>query len=281
VGAWAWLPSGRVCAQRVHRSAWDPRPDNRVPNHAMPAPGAVHAAFAARPLSVDGSYDPRWDTWLLPRVGGQFTGSTDEIIQWAACKWGLSDNLLRAMAVRESTWYQGEIYPLGRPVTNWGSGDLFTESNAASRVYCDALAAYGRNYQHDYGTGKCPKTFSIVGIMSWQAPSWGRMPDNQNGTFPFNRNSTAFAVDYLGSQLRGCYEGWQHWLDNTGTMNYAAGDLWGCVGAWYSGAWHDPAANQYLALVQQEKARHRWLRPGWPDNRPSCSPQYGCPRGPR
>ena len=38
------------------------------------------------------------------------------------------------------------------------------------------------------------------------------MPDNQNGTFPFNRDSTAFALDYLGAFLRGCQEGWVHWL---------------------------------------------------------------------
>jgi hypothetical protein len=39
------------------------------------------------------------------------------------------------------------------------------------------------------------------------------MPDNQNGTFPFNRDSTAFALDYLGSLIRGCCEGWVTWLD--------------------------------------------------------------------
>jgi len=279
-GAWASLPTGSTCAVRVHRSSWEPRPDNRVPNHTMPVVRAVHRAFTARPLSGDGSYSPRWDTWLLPRVSGQFTGTTDEIFQWAACKWGLPDNLLRAMAVRESTWYQGEVYPSGRPVTNWGMGDLFTRSSAASRTYCDGLARYGRDYQQDFAAGKCPKTFSILGVMSWQAPSWGRMPANQNGTFPFNRNSTAFAADYLGSQLRGCFEGWQRWLDNTGSGGYSAGQLWGCVGAWYSGAWRDTAANGYISRVQDEQARRLWLRPNWRDIRPACSATWGCPQGP-
>ena len=50
----------------------------------------------ARPLAVDNNYDLRWDSWLLPRVDGQFEGTTDEIFQWAACKWGLPDDLLRA-----------------------------------------------------------------------------------------------------------------------------------------------------------------------------------------
>ncbi len=113
--------------------------------------------------------------------------------------------MLRAIAVRESTWYQYLTYPSGRPVTDWGSGDMISTPTADTTTFCNALATYG--YQKDYGTGICPKTFSIVGVMSWEAPSWGQMPDNQNGAFPFNRNSTAFAVDYLAAHVRGCYEG--------------------------------------------------------------------------
>lgn len=146
-------------------------------------------------------------------------------------------------------------------------------------MFCDGLARYGRDYQRDYGKGRCPETFSIVGVMSWEAPSWGRMRANQNGTFPFSRDSTGFAVDYLGGQLRGCYEGWESWLDDTGTGRYSAGRIWGCVGAWYSGGWHDRAANSYIAKVQASEAAHSWLRPGWPHNRPGCSPVHGCPRG--
>ncbi len=99
--------------------------------------------------------------------------------------------------------------------------------------------------------------------MSWQDPSWGAWPDNQNGAFPLGRDSTAFAVDYLGAQLRGCYEGWEWWLRDTGTRNYAAGDLWGCVGAWYAGAWHSADADGYLARVQTEMSTRRWLGFGW------------------
>ena len=279
VGAWARLPGDATCRSRVHRSSWEPRTDNHAPNHRTPNPSAVHRAFAARPVSSQGAYAHRWDRWLLPRVDGRFTGTTDEIFQWAACKWGLPDDLLRAIAVRESTWYQFEVYPSGRPVDDFGSGDLVTSATRASRVFCDGLAGYGRDYQRDYGKGRCPETFSIVGVMSWEAPSWGRMRANQNGTFPFSRDSTAFAVDYLGSQLRGCYEGWERWLRHTGTGRYSAGRIWGCVGAWYSGGWHDRPANSYIAKVQASEAAHSWLRPGWPDNRPGCSRVHGCPQG--
>ena len=106
-------------------------------------------------------------------MDGQFTGTTDEIFQWAACKWGLPDNLVRAIAVRESTWYQYETYSSGRCVTNWGCGDMMSSANSATATYCNAVALAGHDYQQDYGAGLCPETFSIVGVMDWQAPSWG------------------------------------------------------------------------------------------------------------
>jgi len=269
VRSWAALPDNNTCASRVHRSTWEPRPDNTKRNHVMPDPQAVHQSFAARPISNDRSHDQRWDSWLLQRVDGQFTGTTDEIFQWAACKWGLSDNMVRASAVRESTWYQYETYPSGRPVLEFGGGDMLTPGTGGADVYCDSVAQHGYDYQRDFGPRICPQTFSIVGVKSWQSPDWGAMPGNQNGTFPFNRDSTAFAVDYLASQLRGCYEGWQFWLRETGTKGYAAGDIWGCVGAWYAGEWHSPAASEYISLVQHEFDNRTWLTPGWPSIKPA------------
>ena len=279
VGAWRSLPSGRTCAARIRKSTWEPRPDNAVPNHTMPWPARVHEAFRLRPVAIHGAYPKRWDTWLLQRVSGRFTGRTDEIFQWAACKWGISDNVLRAVAVAESTWYQYEVYPSGRCVSLFGCGDFVEEPDADTQVYCDFVDSRGHDYQADYGPGRCPKTFGITGVMSWQAPSWGKMPQNQNGTFPFNRKSTAFAVDYLASQLRGCYEGWQYWLDTTGTRTYRPGRLWGCVGAWYAGEWRSPAAINYIDNVHRELVARTWLKPGWPRDRPGCSETYGCPRG--
>lgn len=279
VGAWRSLPSGYDCRSRVRRSTWEPRPHNRGPNHTRPDATAVRAAFAARPLSGEGTYNTRWDTWLLRRVAGQYTGTTDEIFQWAACKWGISDNLLRAVAVRESTWYQYEVYPSGRCVTNWGCGDMVGTPTPATRTYCAAIGRAGHDYEADYGDGRCPKTFSIAGVMSWRDPSWGQMRGNQNGTFPFNRDSTAFALDFLASYLRGCYEGWVYWLDDSGPTAYNPGDIWGCVGSWYAGEWRTDRALGYMGRVRNELVNRTWLRAGWRDIRPSCSPTYGCPRG--
>ncbi len=160
---------------------------------------------------------------------------------------------------------------------DWGSGDMMPAGTTGADSYCAEIGRYGHDYRRDFGARTCPRTFSIVGVMSWQDPSWGALSGNQNGTFPFNRDSTAFAVDYLGSQLRGCYEGWETWLRTTGTKTYAAGDIWGCVGAWYAGKWHSASADGYITRVRGELTGHTWLHADWPGIKPSCDPAYGCP----
>lgn len=268
------LPSGTQCASMIHYSTWEPRPDNTWSNNHLVDPVAAHNSLASRPR--DGSYNSQWNSWLLPRVDGQFTGTTDEILQWGACKWGLPDNLLRAVAYSESVWFQAEVYPNGRCLPDYGCTDLFSSSSANSVTYCNGLATSGGyDYQKDFGTGICPKTFGIVSVMSWQDPTWGGgvWPGYQNGTFPFNRNSTAFAVDYYGSYIRGCLEGWSY----LGTKT--TGDLWGCVGSWYSGNWHDAAADNYAATAQNWYNTQPWLTSYFYTQKPSCSATYGCPVG--
>ena len=154
----------------------------------------------------------------------------------------------------------------------YGCGDFFGSASAASNLYCDHIATFGYDYRQDYGDGLCPQTFSILGIKSWWDPAWGfNFAGNQNGSFPFNRNSTAFAADYYAAELRTCLESWVLWLPDT------TNDLWGCVGYWFSGDWHSAAADQYAAEVQGHLNNHVWLQPGFENDRPGCHPTYGCP----
>ncbi len=89
------LPSDQECAARVRRDPWEPRPENEVANNSTP-PG---------PVPSRGWGDPRAEA-LQARVTGAFTGTTDEIIQWASCKWGFDPDVTRAQAVQESNWVQ-------------------------------------------------------------------------------------------------------------------------------------------------------------------------------
>lgn len=274
-GSLSTLPDDASCGAQVHASQWEPRPANAKRNQTLIDPAPWHAAVAQRP------YDPSWHNWnqLLDRVDGQIpnpTPTTDEIFQWAACKWGLPDNVLRAAAYQESTWYQ-YLEKLSPPaahahicVLHYSCGDIVpAPGNADTATYCSWVAFLGGyDYQQDYAPGVCPETFSILGIKSWQAPAWGQMPGNMNGSFPFNRNSTAFAADYYGSFLRGCFEGWITWLHPA--AGASMDDLWGCVGAWFSGDWHSAAADAYIADVQGFFNSHVWLGSGFPNDKPAC-----------
>jgi hypothetical protein len=227
VGAYKSLPSDAAAAAKLDRSTWEPRRGNSRYNHTVPAQLRLRLENNA-----DHAYDPRWNKYVLRRITGDFTGTTDEIFQWAALKWGLPDNLLRAIAYMESDWRQSN------------HGDYV-------RDQAECLPGYKRL--------PCPVTFGIVGVKSTSWP----------GVYPWNRVSTAAAVDVLGGWLRGCYEGWVWWLREHGNRSrgvYHTGDIWGCVGAWYSGNWHDgpvrgPGGESYVLRTQYWFKQRPWLRP--------------------
>jgi hypothetical protein len=80
-------------------------------------------------------------------------------------------------------------------------------------------------------------------------------------TWPLSRTSTAFNVDYALSWRRACYEGFfaqGRWLPAT-----SRGDLWGCVGVWYSGTWHR-GDSRYLAAVRRALRTRPWRAWGAP-----------------
>ncbi|MEQ3549121.1 hypothetical protein WIS52_01450 [Pseudonocardia nematodicida] len=89
------LPTDAQCAARVTRASWEPRPENHEANHTVP-PGPVASREWETPAAEA----------LHRRVTGDFTGTTDEIIQWTSCKWGFDTDLTRAQALQESDWRQ-------------------------------------------------------------------------------------------------------------------------------------------------------------------------------
>ncbi len=86
--------SDAEAAARVSRSSWEPRPENYTPNHRVPTSSEL-ASFRSVNTAPAAYKD---------KVTGNFTGTTDEIIQWAAHKWGIDEDVVRAEAVQESWW---------------------------------------------------------------------------------------------------------------------------------------------------------------------------------
>src|SRR6266567_6682592 len=94
----AQLPSEAECAVRVHRSSWEPRPDNHAANHRVPTAQQIVGLVTWGP---DNGQDAQADT-PGRQITGNFTGTTDEILQWVSCKWGIDVNIVRAQAIAES-----------------------------------------------------------------------------------------------------------------------------------------------------------------------------------
>jgi hypothetical protein len=213
----AALPSDDTCAASVHASTWEPRPENNTANHTMGPATSTLGSFS--------QWSATWNAVDRPRIDGHFTGTTDEIIQWAACKWGLSDEVLRAQAVVESTWRQSTL------------GDLEPRSN-------------GHCVFDDTGSS-CPTSFSIIQVRWYYHPA-GYASDSPLSSYPWIKLSTAFALDQEAAEMRGCYDGQSTYLGKT------TGDLWGCIQDWYSGAW-TPGGGSYANTVKGYMSSKPWL----------------------
>jgi chitodextrinase len=208
------LPSDATCAAQVHHSAWEPRPENNTANQTVPTGVSIPGYTMA-----NGGVDDRSRT-LADRVTGNFRGTTDEIIQWASCKWGFNDDIVRATAAHESWWKQAAL------------GDIISDQSKCQVGY----------------TAPCPQSFGLLQDKATVHP----------GTFPGSRDSTAFSVDYALMYRRVCFEGYTTWLKSS-YPTYAAGDEWGCVGQWNSGGWYDAAAQNYITNVKNYYSTKPWL----------------------
>ena len=132
-----WTPlTSAEAAKLVTRSGWEPRPGNYAANHTVPS--ATQLAEWRAGSSMPNSY----------LVDGRFKGTTDEIIQWAAYKWGLPVEAMRAVAALETWWEQDHVgdngdsfglYQQRRPYHCSGECTIVKESTAFDADYYGAI----------------------------------------------------------------------------------------------------------------------------------------------
>ncbi|HLX37854.1 MAG TPA: hypothetical protein VKR29_08630 [Candidatus Binataceae bacterium] len=226
------LPSGAQCADWVKSSpaGAEARSENSSANMTIPTADEL-AAFHARPLFSASA--PASD---FAAVDGNFTGTTDQILRWAACKWGIDEDLFRAQAWTESKWKQG------------AAGD---ERNDESK--CHAGAWNGWN------GSSCKQSYGILQVKVFDYNTW-----------PEARDSTAFNADFRAAYHRACVNGDVHYLSERTPLPpyppYPAFDpdaaAWGCIGNWFSGGWYDQGALHYIGEVKQDLAARPWTRLG-------------------
>ncbi len=227
----ATLPSGATCAAEIAPSTWEPRPDNATANHTV-ATASQLSIFHSQPLYSGSS--PASD---YLRVDGNYTGTTDQIIRWSACKWGLDEDVVRAQVANESWWRWNAV------------SDWTTDRSSCSTNLWNGWTGSGCYLAH--------------GLLQAHADEWGAWPQM--------RDSTAFNLDMVGAYRRACINGDISYL--FGKTNPTTGNayptaptdelLWGCIGQWFSGHWYDPAANTYIEHVRNYLSSKPWLTAGF------------------
>ncbi len=149
--AGATLPSGSDCVNKIRHTTWEPRPQNTTKNQYVPVKGSdynlVHYNGSDRGIWI-GNH-PQLANAFIDRVDGNFRGTTDEIIQWAACKWGFDEEIARGQAVIESNWDMaangdnGESFGLLQ-VRNTTFPDAFPAAQKSTAFNADITFAYWR-----------------------------------------------------------------------------------------------------------------------------------------
>lgn len=171
-----WGPrSSKAAAKLVTRNRFEPRPENRKANRRVPSKRLLR------------QWRRTSDMPYKRFVDGRFRGTTDEIIQWAAHKWGIDTRTMRAVATVESWWKMSTLgdngdsfglYQVRRPYHCRGKCAIarrFTAFNAdyyggIIRSYFDGKQRWLNTVE---GNGRRYRAGDLVGSMgAWYSGRW-------------------------------------------------------------------------------------------------------------
>lgn len=153
------------------------------------------------------------------------TLTSDEIFSVAACRWGIREDVLRAVAVQESDWHE----------------------------HTGSFSAWGDRCS---GHTDPNEGFGSYGIMQQKhMPCSGSQGDW--GGFPRSWYSVPFSVDFYGAAFRACMERTFSWSNVPANEPIATLER-GCVGAWFSGQYQPTSS--YTNSVYGHLANKDWLR---------------------
>ena len=219
---------------RTTRSRWvaTARPSDSANCAGVPAYPEIRPENSVANQTPGHPPNPAYRDWhALPglgpyydRINGQgCLGTTEEILEWAAKKWGFDQlgypDLAKAMAVRESGWQQ---------------------------------SAKG-----DYESGTC--SWCVPGFPGYDHQSYGILQVKRTswpGSYPLSAQSTAFSADYAMAGVRYHYDGGSSpWLGDG-----ARGDIRNAVAAYYCGCGYN-GAGWYASEVFKYYDAKPWQHP--------------------
>ena len=209
-----------------------------APGSALPSSAECASLAAATPIAENKGVNATANatrghpvpdaTGLQTRIDGDFAGTTEQVLRWAACKWGVDEDIVKAQTAIESWWRMNTL------------GDFGTDATRC---------APGHGLGVDGTSGECPESYGLLQV---------RYPYNVPA-FPDAAQSSAFNVDWAYASFRACYEGQMTWLNDVERgADYAAGDVDGCLGVWFAGRWHTAAAEEYIGRVHDYLTQRIW-----------------------
>jgi hypothetical protein len=220
-------PAPSVRLASANGGTFTPLSDAAAAALVTPAPEriAANATANATPGPANPA-DVKWGPWAsqmgayLTHVDGHYTGTTDEILSWAAHKWGLSENWVKAEAVAESSWRQSTV------------GD-----DGASQGILQVRASQGVNAAANDGWGGYPWTHNSTALAADFQCAYIR--------WVFDGHFSSYGGQTV-AQVAAAH-GWDY-------------VMWGALGSWYSGAWYTSDAQQYISSVQGFLNSKAWLQ---------------------
>ena len=236
----SWAPVGATpladggAAARVTRRP-EARTDNAAANAYVPSDSELAAFHAARDSygEAESYFNP-----LRRFVTGRSTmshPSTDDLIQWAAHKWGIPEDIVRAQMAVESWWRQDAM------------GDLTPESDPGA---FPAFSCPG-------GGSSCYESLGLA------QDRWRPDGSLNPGSEPLRWKSTAFNLDVYGANIRFYYDGYAaQWGSGMTDRGYTAGQDWMSIGAHFNPyPWNNQGQLDYIAKVKDYLAQRIWATP--------------------
>jgi hypothetical protein len=158
--------------------------------------------------------------------------STDDLIQWAAHKWEIPEDWLRAEYVLESNWNGFQLGDLTPVKASW----------------------YGQYPPQSRG----PKS-QVYQSLGMTQIRWAPDGSLHPGTEPVRWESTSFNVDYQAATIRFYYDNPQKTRSAWGDSSYQPCEKWNSIGAWFDAyPWNSPQSAPYVASVKQNLGQAVW-----------------------
>lgn len=193
-----------------------------------------------------GSLEPASD---FANVTGDFVGTTTQIIRWAACKWGIDENWMKADAFWQSTNNSGSVIWDQSTIWDW-------RSDYSS---CVTPGWNGWGMYSNFSTGSTQGCYQSYGLFQLKMSDYNAWPEA--------RDSTSFNADFRGALWRGCMNGnIANYVDNDPQTNWSVPYpnssanvmLQGCAGINAGGHWYDWAATSYIGVLQNLLSYTPW-----------------------